>query len=552
MSSNRVLIVGGVAGGASCAARLRRMDEQAEIVIFERSGDVSFANCGMPYYLGGVIPDRKQLLLATPGRFKEMFRIEVRTRHEVTSIDRAKKTIVVKDLRSGAESEEAYDYLVLAPGAVPVRPPLPGIDLPPVFTLRNLDDADRLAAKLNTCPGGRAIIIGGGFIGLEMVENLVSRGLKVTLVEKLGQIMPPADAEMTMLLVQEMQQRGVELHLNCGVTGFEWGEGEAIVAMTEKGERFTADLAILAIGVKPDVKLAREAGLQIGTIGGIQVDEKMRTSDPAIFAVGDAIEVVDFVTGQPALIPLAGPANRQGRLAADAICGRDVRFRGTQGTSIVGFFDYSLAMTGASEKSLRRHKIPYEKIYTHSLHHAGYYPGAERIALKLLFDPQSGRLLGAQAVGKAGVDKRIDVLAMAIQKQATVFDLEEAELCYAPQFGSAKDAVNIAGFVAGNILRGDVKAGNWSEWKSLVERDEMPFTLDVRPASLVAVGAIPGTVRIPMAELRARLNELPRDREIWVHCVVGQTSYNAARMLAQNGFQVRNLSGGYTSYKIEG
>jgi rhodanese-related sulfurtransferase len=292
--------------------------------------------------------------------------------------------------------------------------------------------------------------------------------------------------------------------------------------------------------------------LKIGTTGGIQVDEKMRTSDPAIFAVGDAVEVVDFVTGQPALIPLAGPANRQGRIAADAICGRDVRFRGTQGTSIVGFFDYSLAMTGASEKTLRRNGIPYEKIYTHSLHHAGYYPGAERIALKLLFDPRSGRLLGAQAVGKAGVDKRIDVLAMAIQKQASVYDLEEAELCYAPQFGSAKDAVNIAGFVSGNILRGDVKAANWSEWKSLVERGEMPFTLDVRPTSLVAVGAIPGTVRIPMAELRARLNELPRDREIWVHCVVGQTSYNAARMLAQNGFQVRNLSGGYTSYKMEG
>jgi NADPH-dependent 2,4-dienoyl-CoA reductase/sulfur reductase-like enzyme/rhodanese-related sulfurtransferase len=551
MYSKRVLIVGGVAGGASCAARLRRMDEWAEIVIFERSGDVSFANCGLPYYLGKVIADRKQLLLATPARFRDMFRIEVRTRHEALAIDRARKTIRVKNLQTGAESDEPYDFLVLAPGAAPLRPPLPGIDLPGVFTLRNLDDADRLAAKLSRCEGGRAVVVGGGFIGLEMVENLVHRGMQVALLEKLGQIMPPADPEMTAPLVEELRRRGVDLRLNCGVTGIEQGANETVIVGTEKDQRFTADAVILAIGVKPDVKLAKDAGLEIGATGGIRVDERMRTNDAAIFAVGDAVEVVDFVTGRPALIPLAGPANRQGRLAADAICGREVRFRGSQGTSIFGLFDWSLAATGASEKTLRRCGIPFEKIYTHSLHHAGYYPGAARISMKILFDPPTGRLLGAQAVGKSGVDKRIDVIAAAIQLGGTVFDLEEAELCYAPQFGSAKDPVNIAGFVAGNILRGDVAAANWSQWKALSAQGETPFTLDVRPAAAVAADAIPGTVRIPLAELRGRLDELPRNREIWVHCVVGQTSYNAARLLAQHGFKVRNLSGGMTTYGME-
>jgi NADPH-dependent 2,4-dienoyl-CoA reductase/sulfur reductase-like enzyme/rhodanese-related sulfurtransferase len=551
MSTKRVLIVGGVAGGASCAARLRRMDEHAAIVLFERSGDVSFANCGLPYYLGGVIADRSQLLVATPERFRHMFRIEVRTRQDVLAIDRAGKTIRVKSLQTGEESVERYDVLVLAPGAAPIRPPLPGIDLPGIFTLRNLDDTDCLAAKISQCPAGRAVVVGGGFIGLEMVENLCHRGMKVTLLEKLGQIMPPADAEMTAPLIQELKRRGVEVHLNCGVTGFERGEGGSLTVTTETGERFAANLVVLAIGVKPDVRLAKDAGLEIGSLGGIRVDEQMRTADPAIFAVGDAVEVVDFITGRPMLVPLAGPANRQGRLAADAICGRAVRFRGTQGSAIVGLFDLCLAMTGASEKTLRRVGMPFEKIYTHSLNHAGYYPGAERISMKILFDPQTGRVLGAQAVGKAGVDKRIDVLAMAIQKEATVFDLEEAELCYAPQFGSAKDPVNIAGFVAGNVLRGDVPLGNWSDWKALAAKGETPTTLDVRVPSAVAANAIPSTIRIPMAELRSRLDELPRDQEIWIHCVVGQTSYNAVRLLAQNGFNVRNLSGGITTYKME-
>jgi rhodanese-related sulfurtransferase len=374
----------------------------------------------------------------------------------------------------------------------------------------------------------------------------------VTLLELSDQVMPPMDPEMVAPVHEELRRQGVDLRLENPVTALEPGPQETITVVAQHDERFTADLVILAVGVRPDTKLARESGLELGPTGGIHVDDQMRTSDPAIYAVGDAVEARDFVTGQPALVPLAGPANRQGRIAADVICGRDARFRGCQGTAVVGVFDLTLAMTGATEKSLRRAGIPFEKSYTHAVHHASYYPGAERIALKLLFAPDSGRVLGAQAVGRSGVEKRIDVIAMAIQKGATVFDLEEAELCYAPQYGSAKDPVNIAGFVAANILRGDVAVGHWSEWKQRESAGEAPVTLDVRPTVAVAAGAIPGTIRIPLGELRARLDELPRDREIWVHCAVGQTSYNAVRLLQQHGFKVRNLSGGMTSYKMEG
>jgi len=344
----------------------------------------------------------------------------------------------------------------------------------------------------------------------------------------------------------------VDLHLESEVIAFESAVDGKITAVTKKNERHMAGVVVLALGVKPDVELAVQCGLEIGPTGGIRVDDRMRTSDAAIFAVGDAVEVRDFVTAAPALVPLAGPANRQGRIAANVICGRDAHYRGSQGTAVVGVFDLTLAMTGATEKTLRREGIAYQKTYTHSFHHAGYYPGAERISLKLLFNPDTGRLLGAQAVGKAGVDKRIDVLAMAIQKGATVFDLEEAELCYAPQYGSAKDPINIAGFVAGNILRGDVAAASWTDWKVLAAADQTPVTLDVRPATAVVAGAIEGSIRIPIGELRSRLNELPKDKEIWVHCVVGQTSYMATRILKQHGFKVRNISGGYTSYKMEG
>jgi NADPH-dependent 2,4-dienoyl-CoA reductase/sulfur reductase-like enzyme/rhodanese-related sulfurtransferase len=528
------------------------MDEFAEIFLFERGGDVSFANCGLPYYVGGAIADRRRLLVSTPERFRDIFHIEVRTRHEVRSIDRLKKTVEVQNLQTGAVGREPYDVLVLAPGAAPIRPQLVGIDLPGIFSMRTLQDVDSLQSWLNYHNPAGAIVVGAGYIGLEMAENFSRRGMEVTLIERMDQAMPQMDPEMVSPVYQELHKQGVDLHLESEVIAFESAVDGKITAVTKKNERHMAGVVVLALGVKPDVELAVQCGLEIGPTGGIRVDDRMRTSDAAIFAVGDAVEVRDFVTAAPALVPLAGPANRQGRIAANVICGRDAHYRGSQGTAVVGVFDLTLAMTGATEKTLRREGIAYQKTYTHSFHHAGYYPGAERISLKLLFNPDTGRLLGAQAVGKAGVDKRIDVLAMAIQKGATVFDLEEAELCYAPQYGSAKDPINIAGFVAGNILRGDVAAASWTDWKVLAAADQTPVTLDVRPATAVVAGAIEGSIRIPIGELRSRLNELPKDKEIWVHCVVGQTSYMATRILKQHGFKVRNISGGYTSYKMEG
>ena len=537
--------------GRIAAPRLRRLDENAEIFIFERSGDVSFANCGLPYYLGGVIADRRQLFVATPERFRDFFKVEVRTWHEVRRIDRAGRTIEVQNLQTGAVSNEPYDVLVLSTGAAPVRPPLRGVDLPGVFTLRDLDDTDQIHKWIDHRKVSRAVVVGAGYIGLEMAENLSRRGIAVTLLELTGQVMPPADPEMVAPLQQELERQGVDLRLGNAVAALEPGPNDTITVVAQNGERFAAEVVILAVGVRPDTRLAREAGLEIGPTGGIRVDDQMRTSDPRVFAVGDAVEVREFTSGLPALIPLAGPANRQGRVAADVICGRDAHYRGAQGTAVVGVFDLTFAMTGATEKSLQKAGIAFEKSYTHAFHHASYYPGAERIAMKLLFSPETGRVLGAQAVGRAGVEKRIDVIAMAIQMKATVFDLEEAELCYAPQYGSAKDPVNMAGFVAANILRGDVAVSHWSEWKRRQEAGQTPLTLDVRPPTAVAAGAIPGTIRIPLGELRARLDELPRDREIWVHCGVGQTSYYAVRLLAQHGFKVRNLSGGMTSYKLE-
>ncbi len=551
MTTKRVLIVGGVAGGASCAARLRRLDEHAEIFIFERSGDVSFANCGLPYYIGGAIADRGQLLVSSSERFRDLFNVEVRTRHEVTRIDRDSKTIEVKNLQTGAVASESYDVLVLAPGAAPLRPPLPGIDMPGAFILRNLDDVDQIHAWIDYRKVDQAVVVGAGFIGLEMAENLSRRGVTVTLLEIADQVMPPVDPEMAAPIQQELERQGVDLRLGNIMVALEPGPKDTIGVVVQHDERLSAELVVLAVGVKPETNLAWQAGLEIGSTGGIRVDDRMRTSDPHIFAVGDAVEVRDFVTGQPALLPLAGPANRQGRIAADAICGRQSRYRGSQGTAVVGVFDITLAMTGATEKSLRKAGIPFEKSYTHSFHHASYYPGAERISMKLLFDPEKGRLLGAQAVGKAGVAKRIDVIAMAIQNGATVFDLEEADLCYAPQYGSAKDPVNMAGFAAANILHSDVRVVHWSEWRRREAADDAPVTLDVRPATDVATASIPGTIRIPLGELRSRLDELPRDREIWVHCGFGQMSYYAIRLLTQHGFNVRNLSGGFTSYEME-
>ncbi len=498
-----------------------------------------------------MIADRRQLLVSSAERFRDMFHVEVRTRHEVTEIDRERQTIEVKNLQTGETVREAYDVLVLAPGAAPLRPSLPGVDLPGVFVLRNLDDVDQIHDWIERRSIIRATVVGGGYIGLEMAENLSRLGITVTLLEMTDQVMPPVDREMAVLIERELVLQGVNLRLGNALAAIEPGPNESLSVVPQHDERIAAELVVLAVGVKPETDLARAAGLGLGTTGGIRVDEQMRTSDPHVFAVGDAVEVRDFVTGKPTLIPLAGPANRQGRIAADAICGRKSSFRGSQGTASVGVFGLTLAMTGATEKSLRRAGIPFEKSYTHAFQHASYYPGAERIAMKLLFSPESGRVLGAQAVGRDGVDKRIDVIALAIQKGATVFDLEEAELCYAPQYGSAKDAVNMAGFAAANILRGDVAVVHWSEWKRLNEAGQAPVTLDVRPATAVAAASIPGTIRIPLGELRSRLGELPRDQEIWVHCAAGQTSYYAVRLLAQHGFNVRNLSGGFITYKLD-
>jgi len=550
MASKRILIVGGVAGGASCAARLRRLDEQAEIFVFERSPDVSFANCGLPYHAGGVIQDRRKLLLATPEKFRDWFSVEVRTRHEVQEIDRERQTIEVQNLQTGRTTTEPYDVLVLAPGAAPVQPPLPGIDLPGIFSLRNLEDVDRINAWSTKHEAEQAVVVGGGYIGLEMVENFSHRGMNVTLLEQLDQIMPPMDPEMLAPAYETLRANSVDVRLSNGVVSFEPGEDHTLAVVCEDKQRLTADIVILAIGVRPEVRLAEAAGLAIGETGGIQVDERMRTSDPAIFAVGDAVEVQDFVTGRPSLIPLAGPANRQGRLAADAICGRESTFRGTQGTAVLGLFDLTLAMTGASEKTLREADMPYEKSYTHSFDHASYYPGAEMMMLKLLFAPDNGRILGAQAIGRQGVDKRIDVIAMAIQMGATVDDLKQSELCYAPQFGSAKDPVNMAGFVAENILADDVDVVHWVDLKNRRETDgEPPLVLDVRNPAETGAASVPGAMNLPLGELRTRLDELPRDREIWVHCGVGLRSYYASRILRQNGFKVRNLSGGMKTCK---
>lgn len=547
--SKRVLIVGGVAGGASCAARLRRLDETVEIVLFERGPYVSFANCGLPYRVGNVIQERDKLLVATPDLFRQRFRIDVRIRQEVTAIDRDAREVTVLDHQTGESHRDRYDVLVLAPGAAPIRPPLVGIDLPGIFTLRNIPDMDAIRAWIDDRNAQRAVVIGGGFIGLEMVENLAHRGISVTLLEKLPQVMPPMDAEMVTSVHAHLREHGVDLRLSEGVEAFETGTDAPLVVLSETGGRYAADLAVLAIGVRPDVQLARDAGLALGPCGGIRVDDRMRTSDPCILAVGDAVEVTDVVTGQPALVPLAGPANRQGRIAADVICGRASRFRGVQGTAVVGVFELTVAATGASEKALRRAGMACEKVYIHAGHHAGYYPGAEHLVLKVLFDPESGKILGAQGVGKAGVDKRIDVLATMIQLGGTVYDLEEAELAYAPQYGSAKDPVNMAGFVAANHLRGDSPLVHWADWHAAAERGDGPLVLDVRTQQERETGAVPGSVHIPLDELRERLDDLPRDREIWAHCGIGQRSYYAVRILVQNGFTVRNLAGGWRGHQ---
>ena len=453
----RVLILGGVAGGASCATRLRRLCEDCEIVVFDRGPYVSFANCGLPYYVGDVIQDEAKLLVATPELFRQRFNIDVRVDSEVTRIDRDAHTIEIVERRTGRTYVERYDALVLSLGAAPVRPALPGIDLPGIFVLRTIPDSRRIRDWIRDHGARRAVVVGAGFIGLEMAENLVARGLEVTVIEMAPQVLPPFDPEMAVPIEGHLRAKGVALHLGDGVASFTQEEA-GLAVHAKSGATHTADLVILAIGVRPEVGLARAAGLEIGALGGVRVDETMRTSDADVWAVGDMVEVRDFVTGAWSLIPLAGPANRQGRLAAEAIAGRPRPFRGVQGTAVCGVFGWTAALTGASERSLQRAgRTDYERVFLHPGHHVGYYPGAQPMYLKLLFARSDGRVLGAQAVGAEGVDKRIDVIAAAIQKGATVYDLEEAELCYAPQFGAAKDPVNVAGMIASNVLRGDVE-----------------------------------------------------------------------------------------------
>jgi NADPH-dependent 2,4-dienoyl-CoA reductase/sulfur reductase-like enzyme/rhodanese-related sulfurtransferase len=541
----RVLIVGGVAGGASCAARVRRQAEDAEIVIFDRGPYVSFANCGLPYFVGGIITDEKKLLVASAELFKTRFNIEVRTENEVLAIDRERREIEVKRLHGGEVYREKYDALVLSPGAMPIRPALPGINLPGVFVLRTIPDSRQIRSWIAERNAERAVIVGGGYIGLEMAENLTTCGISVTVVQRPNQVLRTLDPEMAALVHEHLLKNGVSLHLSDEPAGIEQSAGGSLLVTTKSGARLPADLVILSIGVRPEIKLAQEAGLTIGERRGIRVDEQMRTSDPNIWAVGDAVETRNFVTGEWGLVPLAGPANRQGRVAADSICGREARFRGVQGTAVCGLFGLAAATTGTNERTLRRAGITgYQKIYLHPSQHVTYYPGATPIHMKLLFAVDDGRILGAQALGEDGIEKRIDVVAMAIQKGASVFDLEEAELCYAPQFGAAKDPVNLAGMIASNVLRGEVSL---AEWERLPETGAL--VVDVRQPEEFAAGHIAGAINLPLPELRSRLTELPRDREIWLNCGVGQRSYYASRVLRQNGFTAKNLSGGYTTYK---
>ena len=541
----KVVIVGGVAGGASTAARLRRMDETAEIIILEKGPDVSFANCGMPYYIGDVILEREKLLVVTPETLRGNLNIEARVNQEVIRINRSAKTVTVLNLETGKEYEESYDKLVLSPGAAPVVPPLPGVDLPGVFTLRNLPDMDEIKTFIDQQKPARAVVVGGGFIGLEIAENLAHKGIDVSLIELLDQVMAPIDYEMAALVHQHLQFKKIRLALGDGLKSIRQGNDRWLEVTLASDRKVDAELVILSIGVKPENKLAKEAGLDLGVRGTIVTNEHMQTNDPDIYAVGDAVQVTNIQTHEPTSLALAGPASRQGRVAADHIAGRDASFKGVQGTSVVKVFDLTVATTGLNTRQLTDMKTPFESVIVHVSNHAGYYPGASPMALKLLFSPE-GRIFGAQAVGLEGVDKRIDVIATAIYGNLSVFDLEELELAYAPPFGSSRDPVNIVGFAAANVLRKDVKLIHWDDIKTL-DRGEY-FFLDVRTPEELALGMIDGAVNIPLNLLRQRVNEIPRTKKIVINCQAGQRSYFANRILTQLGFDTYNLSGGYKTY----
>ncbi len=545
--SRKVIIVGGVAGGAATAARLRRLDEHAQIIMIERGEHISFANCGLPYYVGGVIPKRSDLIVQTVEGMEARFNLDVRIRTEVQHIDPAQKEIVAKNLVTGETYTESYDYLVLSPGASPVAPPIPGLqDAQNVFTVRTIPDTDAINAFLKEKEADnrsqRAIVIGGGFIGLEMAENLHRRGLEVTIVEMLPQVMAPLDYEMASVVHVHLRSKGVKLILSDGVKAFH-NQGKEIEL--QSGVKLASDLTILAIGVRPEVHLAKTAGLELGNTGGIKVDQTMVTSNPFIYALGDAVEVQDPISGQPALIPLAGPASKQGRLVADNIAGQKRIYQGTMGTAIAQVFDLTVASVGNNEKSLRQKDIAYEVVHVHGESHVDYYPGAEGMSLKLLFHPETGIILGAQGVGGSGVDKRIDVLATAIYAGLTVEDLQELELAYAPPFGAAKDPVNHLGFAASNLREGLSHHYQWSAVEALQESGAV--FVDVRPRDAKPTPLITDAVHIPLEELRNRLTELPHDRPIHIFCAVGLRGYVAERILKQQGFTALNLDGGLTT-----
>ncbi len=540
----KVLIVGGVAGGASAATRLRRLDEKAEIILFEKGPYISYANCGLPYYIGGEIKERENLLVTKPALLRGRFGIDVRTDSEVVSIDRRAKTVAVQNHQTGETYTESYDKLLLSPGASPKKPDWEGVNLPGIFTIRNVPDTCAVDDFIRETGAKRAAVVGGGFIGVEMAENLTARGLSVTLMEYQEQVLPPLDPEMAAIVHTHLRQNGVNLALGTAVSGFEKA-GTGILVKTGKGDLET-DLVILSVGVAPDSGLAKEAGLELGIGGSIAVNDNYQTPDPDIYAVGDAIQVRSRLTGQDTLLPLAGPANRQGRAAAESILGRKPSHsRDVLGSSILKVFQLTAAGTGLNEKQLKAAGIPYLKTYTHPASHAGYYPGGTPMSLKLLFGPD-GKVFGAQAVGQDGVDKRMDVLATVIRLGGTVYDLQDLELCYAPPYSSAKDPVNMLGFTAANLLNGDMKDFYCEDLAGL-DLDKV-FLLDCRTPAEFAMGTIPGAVNIPLDELRNRLEELPKDKPVYEFCQVGLRGYIAYRILTQHGFEVYNLSGGYKSY----
>lgn len=548
MKGRKIAIVGGVAGGASAAARLRRLDEDAHIIIFERGEYISYANCGLPYYVGGVIKDKNALLVQTPSRMAKRFNIDVRINSEVEDIDLDRKELVVLNKVTGERYRESFDKLILAPGAEPVKPPIPGIEKANLFTVRDIPRIYALKDYIDKNKPASAAVIGGGFIGLEMVENLRRNGVKVWLVELLNQIMPPLDFDMATYLHRHLREHSVGLCLGDGVVSFD-RDGRHTVVNLKSGKQLKVDMVILAVGVRPETILAKKAGLEIGETGGIKVNRHLQTSHPDVYAIGDAVEVVDLINGRPALIPLAGPANKQGRIAANHICGIEDTYKATQGTAIIKVFNMVAACTGNNEKTLKKYGISYLKSYTHSGSHASYYPGATPMAIKLLFSPDDGKILGAQIVGYEGVDKRIDVLATAIRAGMTVYDLQELELAYAPPFSSAKDPVNMAGYVASNILQGIHPVIHWDDLDELDPQNTV--LLDVRTQAEYQSGSIPGAINIPLDSLRERMDELPRDKTIVIYCQVGLRGYIATRILMQRGFdKVFNLSGGYTTYSM--